>query len=314
MFSLFGKKEGKAGEDRVAECQKKKDWAGLAKAYYEMGVSAMEAGDLEHAQLWLHRADTIYSADDAVYEKVGDKITDDCSDRIGRLEAEEDLLYNAVPAEISEKAEELSEPQVRIWGCEVLGELGWAVDMMARSLQEPPTQEEYQHLMDVCNGLYELNGKPGYWCGQIDVPGGAPFQVFDLNGMMGVEQELNSFIDSHLRLIAALSQGVEDPAAAAISWAAPSCPTTTSAPVGAGWRRSLSSGRSWSGSKTTTSSSAMASPGRRWASGSPPIRRWTSWRCDDGSGSLIWDPDFPFVWRCGMISPLQVPGRQRPGE
>ena len=236
MFSLFGKKEGKAGEDRVAECQKKKDWAGLAKAYYEMGVSAMEAGDLEHAQLWLHRADTIYSADDAVYEKVGDKITDDCSDRIGRLEAEEDLLYNAVPAEISEKAEELSEPQVRIWGllsaarlaalgkrlsvipgCEVLGELGWAVDMMARSLQDPPTQEEYQHLMDVCNGLYELNGKPGYWCGQIDVPGGAPFQVFDLNDMMGVEQELNSFIDSHLRLIAALSQGVEDPATAAES-------------------------------------------------------------------------------------------------
>lgn len=232
MFSLFGKKEGKAGEDRVAECQKKKDWAGLAKAYYEMGVSAMEAGDLEHAQLWLHRADTIYSADDAVYEKVGDKITDDCSDRIGRLEAEEDLLYNAVPAEISEKAEELSEPQVRIWGllsaarlaalgkrlsvipgCEVLGELGWAVDMMARSLQEPPTQEEYQHLMDVCNGLYELNGKPGYWCGQIDVPGGAPFQVFDLNGMMGVEQELNDYIDSHLRLLAALSQGAEPPAA-----------------------------------------------------------------------------------------------------
>ena len=35
--------------------------------------------------------------------------------------------------------------------------------------------------------------------------------------MMGVEQELNSFIDSHLRLIAALSQGVEDPAAAAES-------------------------------------------------------------------------------------------------
>ena len=236
MFSLFGKKEGKAGEDRVAECQKKKDWAGLAKAYYEMGVSAMEAGDLEHAQLWLHRADTIYSADDAVYEKVGDKITDDCSDRIGRLEAEEDLLYNAVPAEISEKAEELSEPQVRIWGllsaarlaalgkrlsvipgCEVLGELGWAVDMMARSLQEPPTQEEYQHLMDVCNGLYELNGKPGYWCGQIDVPGGAPFQVFDLNGMMGVEQELNDYIDSHLRLLAALSQEAEELPAAGSS-------------------------------------------------------------------------------------------------
>ena len=233
MFG-FGKKEAKKPEDKLDDLKKKKDWAGLARAYYEMGVSAMEAGDLEHAQLWLHRADTIYSADDGIYDKVGEKLTDDCSDRIGRLEEEDGLLCNAAPAEISEKAEALSEPQVRIWGllsaarlvqlgkrlsavpgCEVLGELDWAVDMMFRSLQAPPAQEEYQHLMDVCNGLYELNGKPGYWCGQIDVPGGAPFQVFDLNGMMGAEQELNDLIDSHLRLIAALSQGVEDPSAAA---------------------------------------------------------------------------------------------------
>lgn len=229
MFGLFGKKEEKSPEGRLADLQKKKDWAGLAKAYYEMGVAAMEAGDLNRAQLWLHRADTIYSADDDIYDKVGEKLMDDCSDRIGALEDEEDLLYNALPAEIEEKAGELNDIQVRMWGllsmarlvklgqrlaklpgCEVLGELDWAVDMMFRSLQAPPAQEEYQRLMNVCNALYELNGKKIYYTGEIEVPGKAPFQLFDLNGMFGVEQELNSYIDSHLRLLAALSQGAEE--------------------------------------------------------------------------------------------------------
>ena len=229
MFGLFGKKEAKSPEERLAGLRQKKDWAGLAKTYYEMGVSAMEAGDLNRAQLWLHRADTIYSADDAIYDKVGDKLIDDCGRRIGALEDEEALLYNAVPAEIEARAEELSDVQLRIWGmlsmarlvklgkrlsalpgCQVLGELGWAVKMMFQSTQAPPTQEEYQRLMDVCNALYELNGKPVYYTGEIEAAGGAPLQVFDLNGMFGVEQELNGFLDSHLRLLAALSQGAEE--------------------------------------------------------------------------------------------------------
>lgn len=229
MFG-FGKKTAKTPKERIAELEQKKDWAGLARAYYELGVSAMDAGDLNHAHLWLHRADTIYSADDAVYEKVGEKLIDDCSDRIGDLEDEDELFYNAVPAEIEEKAEELNDPQVRIWGmlsmarlaklgeglsrlpgCQVLGELGWAVELMFKSMREAPTQEEYQRLMDVCNGLYQLGDSPAFYAGgQIGAPGGDPFQVFDLNGMMGVLLELNGCIDNHLRLIAALSQGRED--------------------------------------------------------------------------------------------------------
>lgn len=229
MFG-FGKKAAKTPEERIAELEKKKDWAGLARTYYELGAAAMDQGDLTRAQLWLHRADTIYSADDAVYEKVGDKLINDCDHRIGGLEDEDELFYNAVPAQIEEKAEELNDPQVRIWGmlsmarlaklgeglsklpgCEVLGELGWAVEMMYKSMREAPTQEEYQRLMDVCSGLYQLGDSPAFYAGgQIDVPGGAPFQVFDLNGMMGVLLELNSCIDNHLRLIAALSQGRED--------------------------------------------------------------------------------------------------------
>ena len=229
MFGLFGKKETPSPEERLADLQRKGDWAGLAKAYYELGVEAMDKGALNRAQLWLHRADTIYSADDDIYDKVGEKLMDDCSDRIGTLEEEEALLYNAVPAQIEEKADGLEDPQVRVWGllsaarlvklgerlaklpgCEVLGQLGWAVDMMFKSFQTPPAQEEYQRLMDVCNALYELNGKAAYYTGEVEVPGGAPLQLFDLNGMMGTEQELNGYIDGHLRLIAALSQGAEE--------------------------------------------------------------------------------------------------------
>ena len=231
MFDFFHKKD-KAPEDpaaRLAALRDKKDWAGLAKAYYAMGVEAMDKGELSRAQLWLARADTIYSASDAVYDKVGEKLTDDCSERIGALEDEDELVYNAVPAQVEEKAAQLSGPQVRVWGllsaarlvklgerlsalpgCEVLGELGWAVDVMLRSMQEAPSQEEYQRLMDVCNRLYELNGKPVYYTGEIEIPGAPSFQVFDLNGMMGADQELNAYVDSHLRLIAALSQGKQE--------------------------------------------------------------------------------------------------------
>lgn len=231
MFG-FGKKkikEDNAPEKRLAEFQRKKDWAGVSRTYYELGVAAMDAGNLHEAQLWLHRADTIYSADDNIYDKVGEKLMDDCSDRIGRLEDEDGFFYNAIPAEIETRAEELSDPQVRVWGllsiarlvrlgerlaklpgCEVLGQLDWAVDMMLHSLQTPPSQEAYQRLMDMCNALYELNGKPVYYSGEIEIPGKAPFQLFDLNGLFGVEQELNGYTDSHLRLLAALSQKADE--------------------------------------------------------------------------------------------------------
>ena len=228
MFG-FGKKEGNAPEERLAEFQRQKDWAGVSRTYYELGVAAMDAGSLNKAQLWLHRADTIYSADDNIYDRVGEKLMDDCSDRIGRLEEEDGLFYNAIPAEIEAKAEELNDPQVRVWGllsiarlvrlgerlgrlpgCEVLGQLDWAVDLMLRSLQTMPSQEAYQRLMDMCDALYELNGKKIYYTGEIEVPGKAPFQLFDLNGLFGVEQELNGYTDNHLRLLAALSQGMEE--------------------------------------------------------------------------------------------------------
>jgi len=234
MFGLFGKKEGKTMEEQLAKCQKKQDWVGLARTYYDLGVAAMDGGALDEATLWLHRADTIYSAKDEVFEQASRKrlfrpeIVDNCSDRIGALE-DEPLLYNTVPAEIEEKAEQLDDAQVRAWGllsiarlvklgerlgklpgCEVLLQLGWAVDRMLQSFQNAPSQEDYQRLMDICNGLYELGDSEAFYAGgEIDVPGKESFQVFDLNGM-GILLELNGYLDGHLRLISALSRGAED--------------------------------------------------------------------------------------------------------
>ena len=294
MFG-FGKKEVKAPDERLADLQRKKDWAGVSRTYYELGVTAMDVGDLHKAHLWLHRADTIYSADDNIYDKVGEKLMDDCSDRIGRLEDEDGLFYNAIPAEIEARAEELSDPQVRVWGllsiarlvrlgerlarlpgCEVLGQLDWAVDLMFRSLQSLPSQEAYQRLMDMCNALYELNGKPVYYSGEIEIPGKAPFQLFDLNGLFGVEQELNGYTDSHLRLLAALSQGMEElpQAERQSSWPAPCCPTTTSAPAQTGWGMSLRSRRNSSVSGATMILSVTALPGRRPGKESRIINSW----------------------------------------
>ena len=221
MFHLFGED----GQDRVSECQKKKDWAGLAKAYYDMGVAAMDQKDLNRAVLWLHRADTIYSADDAVYDKVGEALVDDCSDRIGELE-DAPLLYNQVPMEVEESAEELSDLAVRVWGllaiarlvhlgerlgrlpgCEVLGSLGWAVDVMLQSFQQPVSQEDCGRLLDICNALYELGDSECFYAGgEIEVAGGAPFEVFDLNGMTGVFLELNCYLDNHLRFLGVIGQ------------------------------------------------------------------------------------------------------------
>jgi len=235
MFGLFKKKDSKALEERLVKCQNKKDWAALARTYYDLGTAAMDRDALNEAVLWLHRADTIYSAKDEVFEKADKNrlfhpgIVDDCSERIGSLE-DAPLLYNTVPAQIEEKAEELNDMQVRVWGllsiarlatlgerlaklpgCAVLGQLGWAVDMMFQSLQSAPSQEDFRHLTDICNNLYDLGDSEAFYAGgEIDVPSGAPFQVFDLNGLMGVLLELNGYLDSHLRLVAALSQETEE--------------------------------------------------------------------------------------------------------
>ncbi len=228
MFHLFGKKE-ESPEEQMAEYSRKKDWAGLVKTYYRLGVAAMEAGKPCEAQLWLSRADTIYSADDTIYKKVGEKLMDDCSERIGQLE-ELSTLYNDLPEQIEGMAANLNDVKIRIWGllslarlvklgerlaalpgCEAFGKLGWAVDTVLKSFQEPLSEVEFGELQDLCGAFYELGDSPAFWGegNEIDIPGRAPFQVFDLNGMMGVHLEMDAYLDSHLKMISALGKGEE---------------------------------------------------------------------------------------------------------
>ena len=236
MLGLFEKK--KSPEERVEKCLEKKDWDGLSRTYYDMGVSSMDSGELNKAVLWLNRADTIYSACDEVYTKNSKnrlfhkEIVDDCSVRIGNLE-DASLLYNDFPMEVEEKSEELSDIQIRIWGllsiarlvnlgqrlsqlpgCEVLGRLGRIADVIIESFQEPISEDQYNLLMDTCNTLYDFGDSEAFYAGaEIGVPCGPAFQVFDLNGMMGVHQEINLYLDNHLQLLSALCQNQEPPQA-----------------------------------------------------------------------------------------------------
>ena len=168
MLHFFGKKDPGGPEERLAACQAKRDWKGLARAFYDLGTAAMEAGDLYRAVLWLHRADTIYSARDDIYEAVGDALIDDCSDRIGALEEEEDLLYNRLPSQVEAAAEKLGDAQIRVWcllsmarltrlgerlgtlpGCEVLGRIGRCVDLLLKSFRGPLAMEEFRELSQI---------------------------------------------------------------------------------------------------------------------------------------------------------------------
>lgn len=217
-------------EQRLVRAQERGDLPGLAKIYYDMGVQCMKDGDSNRAMLYLSRSDTIYSSRDDVYGQVSEALRDDCSDRIGQLE-EEPLLTNQIQEEIERQAEYLLDDlQIRLWGlltmarlvqvgqrlsglpgCEVLGDLGKATDLILRSFQEPITQAEFKFLMDTCDRLYELGDDECFsdLTRQADVVGGAPIQAFDLNGLLTLT-ELNLYLDSHLRL---LSQGPDNSSA-----------------------------------------------------------------------------------------------------
>ena len=107
----------------------------------------------------------------------------------------------------------LGEPSSSLPGCGAFGKPDWAVDIAFRCLQGPPSQEEFNGLRDLCGALYELGDDPIFWGmgSEISVPGGAPFQVIDLNGLYGVHLEIDAYLDGILQMVCALSQDEEPP-------------------------------------------------------------------------------------------------------
>ena len=217
VFSMFGFSSKKSGPVQ------------MVKDAYDKGVQYMQAGDPARAMLWLSRADTIYCANDDTYEAVGEALTEDCSSRIGALE-EEPTLVNQITAQVEELAEELEGSQLRLWGlmsmarlaqlgkklaqlpdCEVLGQLETAVRLMLQSFSSPISGQEFQFLESVRDALYDLSDLESFWdCGEIEVPGKAPFQAFDLNGMLAV-LEMHTYIDSHLACLLGEEVGAPGP-------------------------------------------------------------------------------------------------------
>ena len=220
MFSLFKKKEDAAPEERLAACLQKKDYAGLARAYYDMGKAALSAGDEGKAMLWFGRADTVYSARDDVYDKVGEKITEDCSDKIGELE-EAPLLANQIEEEIIDQINGMDDAQARVWsllalarfvpvanrlgtlpGCQVLGRLEKCLDLAVQSFQSPITPDEFDFIGGVSGELAELADLDCFFAGdEVPCGAGAPLQVFDLNGL-AMLLNIEAFFDGHLHTLA----------------------------------------------------------------------------------------------------------------
>lgn len=203
MFGFFHKKD-KAPlppAERLEDCRRRRDCAGLARACYDLGVEHMEKGELERAFLRLGQADTIYSARDEIYEAMGDGLTDDCSERIGRLE-EAPLLLNEVISRVEKQAEELGEDGCWIWslftlarlgklgkrlaalpGCEALGRLDEAAEIALHSFRGELPEEEFQRMDAIYERITELGDDESYFGMNGEIPGPCgPFQVFDLEG------------------------------------------------------------------------------------------------------------------------------------
>jgi len=123
----------------------------------------------------------------------------------------------------------LGERLAALDGCKVMGQIGWAVDTILRLCQFPAIQEEFERKVDeevtvpigrnVARNAFKkrfredygiLSGLPDRFFdfsysdvflfnnAEVSVPGGAPFQVLDLNGM-GVLSELVSFLGNTKR-------------------------------------------------------------------------------------------------------------------
>lgn len=206
-------------EQRLARAQEKGDLPAMAKTYYDMGVHCMENNDPNRAKLYLRRSQAIYGSRDDVFHHVKKSMRDDCFERINQL-WKLPLMINEIPRQLREQAGfYLDDMQIRLWGlmtlarlvkvgeylsvlpgCEVLGNLRQAADLVLRSFQKPVPQEELQFLSDTCDRLYELGDNECFFDmkNQVEIPGGMPLQAFDLDSLMA---DLYLYLNSHVKLL-----------------------------------------------------------------------------------------------------------------
>lgn len=112
FFDRFKKQD--ASTATPEELLAKGDWVGLVRAYFAKGKECLAKGDKERAGLWLSRAQAICDSDDGIYEKVGGKLIDECSDLLGELE--DGLFGTQVAERIEAEYDTLGGAQKRLWG------------------------------------------------------------------------------------------------------------------------------------------------------------------------------------------------------
>ncbi len=206
LKNLFGgraEKESEAvrQEKQEAAWEEKTELTETAEICYRRGKEYQRKGDLERARLYLERASTLYSNFDQVFDE-SEVLMEDCDEQIGALE-EEDLLYNELLEQVTEKAEELSNCQNYIWGllgvarlqtvferlsvcpgCGILGELRRVLDLFCQGLVRNLTEEEREYLQDFITRFYDFGDSESFadTANQVDTGDNQALQVFDMNG------------------------------------------------------------------------------------------------------------------------------------
>ena len=206
LKNLFGGKsendrEGERLKEQSASWEEKAKLTETAESCYRRGKEYQRKGDLERARLYLDRASTLYSNFEQTFDE-SEVLMEDCDEQIGALE-EEDLLYNELLEQVTERSEELSNTQNYIWGllslarfqgvfeklsecpdCEILGELKKVLHLFCQGLGRPLNEEEQEYLQDFITRFYDFGDSEAFadTSNQIPVSGGKMLQVFDLNG------------------------------------------------------------------------------------------------------------------------------------
>lgn len=208
FFDRFRKQEAASLE----ELQAKGYWVDLVRAYFAKGKECLARGDRERADLWLSRAQAICDSDDGIYEKVGGKLIDQCSDLLGELE--DDLFGTQVVERVEAEYSTLSGARKRLWGLLTLCRLErllTAVGDFPGCAPLKDTGEAIDALLDHYYGeagevawarLEEYNDFIAGWCDSpailderaaLPAPAGA-FRLPDLNGEI-VPTELSLYLD-----------------------------------------------------------------------------------------------------------------------
>lgn len=194
-------KEGERLREQASAWEEKGGLTENAETCYRRGKEYQRKGDLERARLYLERASTLYSNFEQVFDD-SEALMEDCDEQLGALE-EEDLLYNDLLAQVTEKAEELNNTQNYVWGllslarfqkiferlsvcpeCEILGELGKVLDLFCQGLGRTLKEEEKEYLQDFITRFYDFGDSEAFadTGNQVDVGNGKKLQLFDLNG------------------------------------------------------------------------------------------------------------------------------------